>query len=229
MSTHALHEEPLGESWSSIVARGDDAEVYLQGQLSQDIGALGDESRWSLVLAPDSSVLAAVLLTKGDDGFMLSVPAEVAEGVMGALKRFLLRTKCELSWGDVAPVPFASLSERLDERWPGGGEYRARLTPHSYGARFVERTISFTKGCFTGQELVGRLDARGASVPWRVVYFEADDLERVDGVLRSAGPAGPQGVTTALVTATGARGMGVAHRTLLARDELAGVVLTALP
>ena len=228
MSTYALRDEPTGEPWSSIIARGDDAELYLQGQLSQDVSALGDESRWSLVLTPDSSLLAAVLLTSIDVGFSLTVPGEVAEDVMGALKRFLLRTKCELSWGDVAPAPFSSLSQRLDERWPGGGEYRARLTPHSYGPRFVERTISFTKGCFTGQELVGRLDARGASVPWRVVYFEADDLEHVDGVLRSAGPVGPQGVTTALTTSSGTRGMGIAHRTLLTREDFTGVVITPL-
>lgn len=229
MSTRALHEEPVVEPWSSIIARGDEAGVYLQGQLSQDISALGDTSRWSLVLAPDSSVLAAVLVTAVDDGFSMMLPGEVANDVMVALKRFLLRTKCDLSWGDVAPPPFSSRSHRLDERWPGGGEYRVQLTPHSYGTRFVERTISFTKGCFTGQELVGRLDARGASVPWRVVYFETDDLARIDDVLRSVGPAGPQGVTTALVTATGARGMGIAHRTLLAREDLAGVVLTPLP
>jgi aminomethyltransferase len=28
----------------------------------------------------------------------------------------------------------------------------------------VDRTVSFTKGCFTGQELVARLDARGSKV-----------------------------------------------------------------
>jgi tRNA-modifying protein YgfZ len=32
----------------------------------------------------------------------------------------------------------------------------------------VERTVSFTKGCFTGQELVARLDARGTKVARRL-------------------------------------------------------------
>lgn len=32
----------------------------------------------------------------------------------------------------------------------------------------VDRTVSFTKGCFTGQELVARLDARGSNVAWRL-------------------------------------------------------------
>jgi folate-binding protein YgfZ len=32
----------------------------------------------------------------------------------------------------------------------------------------VERAVSFTKGCFTGQELVARIDSRGAAVPHRL-------------------------------------------------------------
>ncbi|MGB7051655.1 MAG: hypothetical protein WBG41_08810, partial [Acidimicrobiales bacterium] len=32
----------------------------------------------------------------------------------------------------------------------------------------VERAVSFTKGCFTGQELVARLDARGSKVARRL-------------------------------------------------------------
>jgi len=36
-------------------------------------------------------------------------------------------------------------------------------------AGLVERTVSFTKGCYTGQELVARLDSRGTNVPRRLV------------------------------------------------------------
>ncbi len=32
----------------------------------------------------------------------------------------------------------------------------------------IERTVSFTKGCYTGQELVARIDSRGAAVPHRL-------------------------------------------------------------
>lgn len=43
-------------------------------------------------------------------------------------------------------------------------------------AGIVERSASFTKGCYTGQELVARLDARGNKVPrvLRLVIIEAD-------------------------------------------------------
>jgi len=36
-------------------------------------------------------------------------------------------------------------------------------------AHLVERTVSFTKGCYTGQELVARLDSRGSNVARRLV------------------------------------------------------------
>jgi folate-binding protein YgfZ len=42
-------------------------------------------------------------------------------------------------------------------------------------AGLVERTVSFTKGCYTGQELVARLDSRGNNVPRRLVGVVVDD------------------------------------------------------
>jgi folate-binding protein YgfZ len=41
----------------------------------------------------------------------------------------------------------------------------------------VERTVSFTKGCFTGQELVARLDARGSKVARRLAGVVVDGYE----------------------------------------------------
>ncbi len=41
-------------------------------------------------------------------------------------------------------------------------------------AGLVERSVSFTKGCYTGQELIARLDSRGNNVPRRLVGVIAD-------------------------------------------------------
>jgi folate-binding protein YgfZ len=43
-------------------------------------------------------------------------------------------------------------------------------------ANVVEEAVSFTKGCFTGQELVARIDSRGSNTPRRLrgVLFAAD-------------------------------------------------------
>jgi folate-binding protein YgfZ len=45
-------------------------------------------------------------------------------------------------------------------------------------AALVERSVSFTKGCFTGQELVARLDARGTKVARRLCGIVVNDPER---------------------------------------------------
>jgi folate-binding protein YgfZ len=48
-----------------------------------------------------------------------------------------------------------------------GSELDERTIPAEAG--IVDRTVSFTKGCFTGQELVARIDSRGGNVPRRLV------------------------------------------------------------
>ena len=48
----------------------------------------------------------------------------------------------------------------------GGREVTGSTSPPRSG--LVDRTVSFTKGCFTGQELVARLDARGSNVARRL-------------------------------------------------------------
>lgn len=47
-----------------------------------------------------------------------------------------------------------------------GSELTEKTIPAEAGV--VERSVSFTKGCFTGQELVARIDSRGGNVPRRL-------------------------------------------------------------
>jgi folate-binding protein YgfZ len=49
-------------------------------------------------------------------------------------------------------------------------------------AALVERAVSLTKGCFTGQELVARLDSRGTKVARRMCGIVLDDPEQVPPV-----------------------------------------------
>ena len=109
---------------------------------------------------------------------------------------------------------FVGVGARIDAGRPGAPEFARELSPHSFGRTFVDETISFTKGCFTGQELVGRLDARDANVPWRLVRVRGRDVTTIDEVIRSAGPQGPAGVTSAVATSAGVIGLAIAHRRL---------------
>ncbi|MBW3668832.1 MAG: hypothetical protein KY443_06425 [Actinobacteria bacterium] len=56
---------------------------------------------------------------------------------------------------------------RIEHGWPAmGAELTERTIPAEAG--IVDRTVSFTKGCYTGQELVARIDSRGGNVPRRL-------------------------------------------------------------
>ena len=206
--------------WSRIAVRGPQSESFLQGQLTQDMAVVDEAGRWSLLLRPDSAVLCACWVSRDDQGFTIDVPRILGEIALARLMRFHLRVDCTLELSDAASGPIATTGELVAARWPGPEEVAFELSPQCYGARVVNETVSFTKGCYTGQELVARLDARGASVPWRFVHCRGTSVERINEVLRAKGPAGPQGVTTALDVDGSVEGLGFAHRTLLASEEL---------
>ncbi len=46
-----------------------------------------------------------------------------------------------------------------------GAELTESTIPAEAGAWVVDASVSFTKGCYTGQELVARIDSRGGNVP----------------------------------------------------------------
>lgn len=223
--TNTIDATATALGWSVIEARGEDAETFLQGQVSQDLTTLGRDGAWTLVLAPDSVVITAAHATRVDGGIDLLVPRELAEATAARLRRFLLRTKCALSVHEVDAGPYATIDELIEARWPGANEYARSLTPHSFGRRFVDATISFQKGCFTGQELVGRLDARGSSVPWRFVRVTGPSADVLDAALVSKGPDGPKGLTSWRAREGGVEGLGIAHRTLIGTESLEGVTI----
>lgn len=75
-------------------------------------------------------------------------------------------------------------------------------------AGLVDRTVSFTKGCFTGQELVARLDARGSKVARRLCGVVAGgrggDQAREEG----GGAGDLPSVGTVVLTADGEHEVG---------------------
>jgi tRNA-modifying protein YgfZ len=217
-------------AWSTIGVIGPDAETFLNGQLSQDL-TTARAGAWTTVLEPSGEVLTSGWVRGDDEAFELLVPTELADEVAQRLRRFKLRVKCDLvveNGGDGAPIH--TVTELFEQRWPWVAEFARSLAPPCFGQRFVQATVSFTKGCFTGQELVGRLDARGATMPWRLVVATGPSLAAVESALASAGPEGPRGVTSSRVVSDGVEALGFAHRSLLARtDPHDGVVIEEVP
>ena len=120
-----------------------------------------------------------------------------------------------VAWIGAAVVrcgPEAWEAARIEAGMPVNGRELAEGTIAAE-VGLVERTVSFTKGCFTGQELVARLDARGSKVARRLcgVVFDgpagpADEAWWARGAHRRRGPRGGTPLLGGLVARTGGHG-----------------------
>jgi tRNA-modifying protein YgfZ len=179
---------------------GPDAEDLLQRFLSNDVtrGAVVA----ALLLTPKGRLIAPVRVwRRGSDDFLLLTEAELGEAVRTTLLRGRFAAKCEIEaeehtstlvFGDAEGLPSelpgavevmdAGLEPTIDaeglERirieagipaW--GKELDGTILPAEAG--LDETHISFTKGCYPGQEPVARLHHRGhANRGLRVLAFE---------------------------------------------------------
>lgn len=58
---------------------------------------------------------------------------------------------------------------RVEQGWPAmGRELDDTVIPAEAGQWLIDASVSFTKGCYTGQELVARVDSRGGNTPRRL-------------------------------------------------------------
>ncbi len=116
--------------------------------------------------------LLSVLAERG----VLAVPFEwngwVGTDVLGPEDVVLGPEEADLPAGVVACGPEAVEACRIVSGIPAMG---TELTGKTIAAEagLVERTASFTKGCYTGQELVARIDSRGSNVARRLVGIVA--------------------------------------------------------
>jgi folate-binding protein YgfZ len=160
---------------------GPDAEDLLQRLLSNDVEALaaGDACD-ALLLTPKARVLALVRVhRRGHDDFLLSTDPETGDALRTHLVRARLRSRCEIASEDHAAWLVLGGAELVDEEPPGeevdaaawerfrieagipawGTEVDDRVLPAEAG--LTDTHVSFTKGCYPGQEPVARLHYRG--------------------------------------------------------------------
>jgi len=89
--------------------------------------------------------------------------------------------------------PAAAEVLRIDAGVPAmGAELSDRTIPAEAGQAVIDASVSFTKGCYTGQELVARVDSRGNNVPRQVrslVLAGADAAPAIGAEVTNAGKA----------------------------------------
>jgi folate-binding protein YgfZ len=170
---------------------GPDAADYLQRMVSNDVEALSPgEACPALLLTAKARVIAPlVVLRRTDDDFLLLTEPGLGEVVRAQLVRMRLRAHCEIEPEEHDSVLVFGGPEGFATDWPGARETldsgRAptlsgeelelrriescvprwereiddRILPAEAG--LDETHISFSKGCYPGQEPVARLHFRG--------------------------------------------------------------------
>jgi len=87
------------DSFDLVVCQGNDAEAFLQAQLSNDVRELGvANAQWSALLSPQGRVQALTALIRVDaQQFVLAVPHQRGTALLELLRRFVLRRKLHLA------------------------------------------------------------------------------------------------------------------------------------
>ncbi len=81
-----------------------------------------------------------------------------------------------------------------------GAELDDHTIPAEAGQWLIDRSVSFTKGCYTGQELVARIDSRGSNTPRKLRLITASTGLRVGASVVV------DGVEVGIVTSANAEG-----------------------
>ena len=203
---------------------GPDACDYLQRMVSNDVEALPvGEACPALLLTAKARVIAPLVVwRRGEEDFLVLTEPELGDPVRALLTRMRLRAQCEIEseqhssvlvfGGEGIDTGFPGAAEVLDSthaptldadelerrrieagvpRW--GREIDERILPAEAGLDATH--VSFSKGCYPGQEPIARLHYRGhVNRALRVV--ELDDgasFERVTSQARR-----PDGTVVAL-------------------------------
>ncbi|HSG97937.1 MAG TPA: hypothetical protein VLA11_08085 [Woeseiaceae bacterium] len=156
---------------ATLKVTGDDAFDFLQGQLTNDLGALETDAE---ILAawcnPKGRVIWFGTVWKTDGGFALSVFPEMADSLVRQLTLFRFRSKVDFDIVDEGQTVEEAFLIESGFPWVGTAQSE-QFTPHMLNLDLLG-AVSFDKGCYTGQEIVARTHYKGATKR-RTMRFEA--------------------------------------------------------
>lgn len=158
---------------SSIKLTGPDAFEFLQGQISNDLRRLENETE---ILAawcnPKGRVIWFGTISRIDGGYSLSAPAETAEDIVKRLTMFRFRSKLDIELGDTGET--VDPNNAIEKGCPFvGAQQSGQFTPHMLNLDLLD-ALSFDKGCYPGQEIVARTHYKGATKR-RALRFSSDN------------------------------------------------------
>ena len=222
-SATALLLEPTGKlGWVLRVWRTDERIVFLDTDAG--LGAEVAARLQRFLLRTDATVEAhdwQCLAVRGPGSHALDIDGTGA--VLAGVGLWPGVEGIDLLGPEVSPPPGAREVEpaeleavRIRSGWPAhGSELADGVIPAEVGQWLIDSAVSFTKGCYVGQELTARIDSRGGNAPRRLVTVESQGAATAGSELLAEGQV--VGVVTSAVAdpATGrAVAMGFVKRSV---------------
>lgn len=109
------------EDYVFVAIRGEDAENFLQGMLTQNVKTMSPtEARWAAACNHQGRVAASSLIVRIPNGFGMLLPKSIAADEVARLNKFVLRSKVEI---EILPDPityfFSPDAKAVDIPCPG--------------------------------------------------------------------------------------------------------------
>lgn len=150
-----------------LIVAGKDAASFLQGQTTADINKLtfidqapDHQYGLSAICNRQGRVISLFWAIKVDDEtFHLLLPESLAEKVQKHLTTFIFRSKVTITNDEPSTEDLATLPQTLIIPWIID-ENSEEYVPQMLSLDLLE-AINFKKGCYTGQEIVARMQYLG--------------------------------------------------------------------
>ena len=187
-----------------LAISGADRATWLHGLLTNDVQSLADgEVRYAAWLTPQGRMITDMNVMASGDRLLLDVPAALAAGLRERLDALIFSEDVQVTdesgrllvWtvvgdtlidviGEALPAEYKSLTEidldtfdviRIERGVP---KFLADMSEDTIPleAGIEDRAISFTKGCYVGQEIIVRVTHRGGGrVAKKLVRWHGDD------------------------------------------------------
>ena len=169
------------ELYKVIDFSGEDAVEFLQGQLTQDVTRLDGADRLLAAWCTSKGrVIVIARMVATESGIAMIIPADMLDKIHKTIMMYRFRSKVEITISEcdgsllLAPDEYDMLAlikagiPQIDAR------NTEVFTPHMLNLDKLD-AISFTKGCYTGQEIVARTEHRGKSKRRMMRYIANHD------------------------------------------------------
>ena len=174
----ALILEPQGkvDAWVRVWGRGQSDEILIDCEGGSGQLVLDRLNRFRMRVKAELELLDwQCVALRGPDCPAVDSPGLAAElkgevAWPGTKGLDLLGPQVSLPEGMHVASLAAFDSVRIEAGWPAmgselGAQLEPKVIPAEAGQWLIDASVSFTKGCYTGQELVARVDSRGNNTP----------------------------------------------------------------